>query len=417
MLKSEYHPLKKILLKYPGDEVQNVLPFGEIDSPYSHNNTILPEIKNEYSEFTQILENEGVEIFYVEKLLDNQINLMSKNEKKKMLKVIFPSNYNKIIKKIGNQLEFDAGMLYGANTDVLDLIEPKAWAYFMRDPFVMTDKGIILSNFVNFDRKGETPLLKTLFENQLDKYDIAFDAPKENVFFQGGDIIIKDEETILLGLNNLTSKKAAKKIAKEMDVDVIGVYLPASPSVKKGYKDYSHLNLKFLHLDTLFNLLNEKYHVVCPFVFEKEHQYSNPVTGIFEKIKKTLKSKEKKEQISFFIGELKKTGSLTQFKFGSGEEKKLNLKLVDYMIEQGSEPIFVGGEPSKSSVFTAINELGWQGANTLSLNANKVVSFPFGKSTIGSIKKRGIDAIEIDAPQIMFDQGGPHCLSGALERY
>src|SRR5690606_26634602 len=85
-------------------------------------------------------------------------------------------------------------------------VAPLRFLFFTRDLAVMTPRGLVLCDLGPGYRSFEVTLTAFLFRwsPMLRGVPIAFDAREAGVLLQGGDLIVADEQTLLLGVNNLT---------------------------------------------------------------------------------------------------------------------------------------------------------------------------------------------------------------------
>src|SRR5262249_27006297 len=136
--------------------------------------------------------------------------------------------------------------------------------YWSRDFAISTPKGVIIGNGQYYRRALENSVARLMFQfaDELKQFPIIFDAAKEGVFLDGGDTIVFDEKTLLLGVGNRSTREAAPKLAQKLGMDVIAVAMP--PSDKR-----SGLNGQLLHLDSIFNLVDKNKILAVPFFLEK----------------------------------------------------------------------------------------------------------------------------------------------------
>jgi arginine deiminase len=305
----------------------------------------------------------------------------------------------------------------------LDPLIPTSGAFFYtRDFAVSTPRGIILTNSRYSWRKLEHLLGRLVFRfaDDLTKYPIVFDAEAEGVRCEGGDIIIKDDKTILMGIGNCSDPEAARKIAQKLNMDVVGVSMP--PGDK-----FSGANFQILHLDTVFNLVDHKKALTVPYLFLNKYKADNPIV----KYLKAVNDQPKKElepgefdlssPLSKAIETIPKVGWLTLFQAGSGEAKELGTKLGDYLLEQGYEIIPVGGEMGNMREDQyiderALYELSLQGANVVQLAPGKVIAYAHNKFTNLALERKGIKVIALEGKYLADSLGGPHCLTMPLVR-
>lgn len=114
-------------------------------------------------------------------------------------------------------------------------------------------------------------------------------------------------------------------------------------------------------------------------------------------------------------------GWLTLFRAGTGEEVKLNRKLVDYMKELNYKTIWVGCDKDdlrddKYIVERVLYELSLQATNVVQLSPGKVLAYTHNKYTIDALVKNGVEVLSFEGKYLADNLGGPHCLTMPLER-
>jgi arginine deiminase len=379
-----------------------------------------------------MLRKNGVEVLNILDLLDNAIaNARKAGELEKSLQEIFPQHFARLKDKIDM---IDAAHLLGSADDFFyqyddkgrfsPLLPPTSELFYTRDFAATTPVGVIITNSKVSYRHYEHAIGRFMFTyaDVLKDYKIAFDAEKEGVRCEGGDIIVKDENTILMGINNFSDAEAAKKIAQKLNMDVIGVAMPP-------YEDFSGTNIEIMHLDTVFNLVDKDKALTVPFLFEKKYAENHPIVKILKAINEKLKTeKERQEEEAGFSTSFEKAlkyipqvGWLTHYKAGSGEAVALNKKLVDYLQEQGYTIIWVGGDrgnlrQDKYLLERVLYELSLQAANVVQLAPAKILAYAHNKYTIEALEKNGVKVLSFEAKYLADDLGGPHCLTMPLVR-
>ena len=428
---SDIAPLKKVIVLTPGKDFSRLSYQHYSDRIYGgltyDDGTI-----SQHEEMVKILKDNGVDVLNVIELLDDAItNARKEGKLGQSMKEIFPSSFPLIKENIKG---LDSLALLGrrdkfyyhhdAEGRFVPLIRPLIWFFYTRDFAVTTPKGVIITNSKTNRRRQEHSIGRFMFTfaQKLKDYKIVFDAEKEGVRCEGGDILVKDENTILMGINNFSDAEAAKKIAQTLNMDVIGVSMPP-------YKDFSGTNIEIMHLDTVFNLVDKDKALTVPYLFEKKYAQNNPIVKTLKGINEGLKAERKKAKeesdYSFSLAKaikyIPQVGWLTHFKAGSGEAVELNKKLVDYLIDLGYEIVWVGGErgnlrEDKYLLERVLYEQSLQAANVVQLAPGKVLSYAHNKYTIQALRNKGIAVLSFEGKYLADNLGGPHCLTMPLER-
>jgi arginine deiminase len=426
---SEIDPLRSVIILSPSTEERREIYTLYGDSPLFVLN-YLEGMVQQHQKLSNLLKKSGVRTLNLVDLLENALfNARQAGRLEGALAEIFPDQFPRLREKMDR---ITASVLLGRSPEfffsyndkgALDPLIPLSGAFFYtRDFAVSTPRGMILTNSRYRWRKLEHLLGRFVFRfaDQLTKHPIVFDAEAEGVHCEGGDIIIKDEKTILMGIGNCSDPEAARKIAQKLNMDVVGVSMP--PADK-----YSGANFQILHLDTVFNLVDQKKVLTVPYLFLKKYETANPVVRYLKAVNDQPKGEPAKGEIDLSpsliiaIEAIPKVGWLTLFQAGSGEVRELGTKLGDYLLGQGYEIIPVGGEQGNMREDQyiderALYELSLQGANVVQLAAGKVIAYGHNKFTNLALERKGIKVLAFEGKYLADSLGGPHCLTMPLVR-
>jgi arginine deiminase len=422
------HLQSVIILSPAADERKETYNLYE-DSPFVLLN-YLDGVVQQHRTLSNILKNNGVRTLRVVDLLNDAIsNARQAGMLESALAEIFPDQFLRLKDKLS---QITASVLLGRDPDfffnynekgALDPMIPLSPAfYYTRDFAVSTPRGIIITNSSVKWRRHEHLLGRFLFRfaDELKAHPIVFDAEAEGVRCEGGDIIVKDENTILMGIGNFSDREAALRIAQKLNLDVIGVSMP--PREK-----FSGVNFEIMHLDTVFNLIDEKKVLTVPYFFLKKYDADNPVVKFLQAAHDRPKKEPEKGELAWpssmktAVDSIPQVGWLTLFKAGTGEARELGQKLGDYLGEQGYEIIPVGGEKGdlKEDYYLddrVLYELSLQAANVVQLGPGKVLAYAHNKYTNEALRKRGVRVLAFEGKYLADSLGGPHCLTMPLVR-
>jgi arginine deiminase len=426
---SEIDPLRSVIILSPSTEERREIYTLYGDSPLLVLNYTEGMVQ-QHKKLSDLLKKSGVRTLNLVDLLENALfNARQAGRLEGALAEIFPDQFPRLREKMDR---ITASVLLGRSPEfffsyndkgALDPLIPLSGAFFYtRDFAVSTPRGMILTNSRYRWRNLEHLLGRFVFRfaDQLKKHPIVFDAEAEGVHCEGGDIIIKDEKTILMGIGNCSDPEAARKIAQKLNMDVVGVSMP--PADK-----YSGANFQILHLDTVFNLVDQKKVLTVPYLFLKKYETANPVVRYLKAVNDQPKGEPAKGEIDLSpsliiaIEAIPKVGWLTLFQAGSGEVRELGTKLGDYLLGQGYEIIPVGGEQGNMREDQyiderALYELSLQGANVVQLAAGKVIAYGHNKFTNLALERKGIKVLAFEGKYLADSLGGPHCLTMPLVR-
>lgn len=390
-----------------------------------------PRVVDEHAKLVEILENEGVRVLDIRDLLTSAIKNAPREELEQFFRDVFPVTADEIIARID---EIDGDSITNFRDDhfylkaedgTFDPLFPGMPSmYWSRDFAISSPKGIIIGRGKAFQRSIENHLMRFMVQHapELADFPIAFDAYEHEVYLDGGDLIVYDENTILLGVDNRSDREAAVLLAQNLDMDVYAVSMPP-------WDRRSGISRQLLHLDSTFNIVDEKTAVVVPFFMEKEYNDSNPMVPILLGLKRQIETWA--EHTEYELGDpdslqttvdvIPEVGWLTHYAAGTGEGTELDTKLVDWMREQGFTIVHVGGPQGdlpieKYVLERAMLELRWQGSNVVQLGPGKIIAYAHNIYTNQALRDAGVEVVTFPGDSLSMRNGGPHCLLMPLVR-
>jgi arginine deiminase len=420
--------LRRILVHTPGPEIRKMLNALSGQHPMLPSSLLLDRAMEQHRTFVAVLEAEGAEVLQLEMVLDTAVEAAREAG---VLGIWLQGAAPQLVPLAS---DVSGAVLLGAvdrftyHTDpdgtFHPLVAPAKGIMYTRDLAIMTPRGVVISNFVNPARNFETALIRLAFDwsPQLGDYPVAFDAREERLFLQGGDVIVADEATLLVGVGNLTEEAAARRLARTLEMDVVAVQLPAGRE-RAGveiYKDWHGLRSLFLHLDSVFNMVDRRRAVAVPLLLEAEHVGGDPLSRIAAGLART--SAVTTEDANELRENLEQVGRIRRFRAGTGEDDPLpaGIKFVDYLRGEGWEIVPVGGEREGDEfawfVERVMRELYFQAANVVATAPGRVVACAENEHTLAALRDAGVELRPFEASEIVRWGGGPHCLSLPLER-
>lgn len=385
---SEIGKLKSVLLHRPWDEVENLTPdllekllFDDI--PYKE------LAQEEHDVFKKTLEDNDVKVYYIEELVAKTLdeNPALRNdfvdqfiEEAKVDKKYINKYRNFLIKK--KNLDMVKHMISGTKKVELKIKDKDDYPFvtdplpnilFQRDPFASIGNGITLHKMWSETRNRETIFPEFVFKNnKMFKDQVNFYYQRTDKYhIEGGDIMVLNKETLVIGLSQRTEMKAINAVAERIFND------PDSTFSKIVVLDLPK-NRAFMHLDTVFTNIDYGTFIVHPLIFDYFDQFK-----IWEI---TTDGKQKiKEDLETYLSELINT-KVTLIKCG------------------GDDPI------------AASREQWNDGTNVLVIEPGKVIAYCRNHVTIDLLKKAGIKVLPIPSSELSRGRGGPRCMSMPLIR-
>ena len=399
-LNSEYGKLKAVITHRPGREIERLTPSNTSellfeDVPY------LEGMQQEHDEFTSLIRNaSGAEVYRLRDLLIEimfnkklKINLLEESLQKDIsssLKEDILARYStaEIASMLigGIKIKELKKKIKGDSVDKMDeeayLINPSPNLYFMRDPAAIIQDGVICSHMKFSGRQGESNLLKTIFENHHDFrafYNPVYPVgsiPNEVPTIEGGDVIVLSQKALAIGCSERTDEKAIELVASQI--------LDKS-TVERVYQVELPSKRNFMHLDTVFTIIDENLIVTYPdamnsvlqtCVYKKDGEDENGDTMLHKEcVNESIISVLKKE--------------------------------IPYLevVETGA------GNPDFSS-----REQWYDGANVFAISPRRVISYNRNKFTNRALREAGVEVLETNSSELSRGLGGPRCMTMPLWR-
>lgn len=400
-IESEIGKLKKVLIHRPGKELERIVPdsLKELlfeDIPW------LKRMQEEHDAFAAILKKRGAEVYYVEDLLKDILKNTSAREN--LINEVLdqnPSSGNYIdgfLSEYLMSLDSDAlgealiaGVLqkeldhmdrHRVLTDYLKGPEPYAFylnplpnLYFMRDPAVAIHDGMCISSMATRTRKRESHYMEAIYEHHP-----MFAACENKAFYkdsnffsvEGGDVLILSSKVVAVGCSERTAVHGIEVLANNLFNADLGIEKVLAVKIPN--------NRAFMHLDTVFTMVDYDKFIVYP--------------GILEQVEAVVMTPGGKDYLNYeWTDSLK--GAL---------KSVLGLPAIN-LIESG------GGNP-----VTAAREQWNDSTNTLAIAPGVIVAYERNERSNEVLCDNGIEVIGIEASELVRGRGGPRCMTMPLYR-
>ena len=396
---SEIGNLKKVLLHRPGKEIENLTPdllerllFDDI--PY------LKIAREEHDAFADVLRDNGVEVFYLEKLVAEAIEdpsvrekfinqfldegrVISEKERYNLKKYFADMDEKELIDTMmagvrkKDLTNYKKVSLYDlVNENYPFVLDPMPNLYFTRDPFATIGNGVSLNHM-----KTETRNRETIFGEYIFKYHPEFkdaDIPMffdryDNTSIEGGDELILSDKVLAFGISQRTESASIEKVARKIFATeqpfetILAIQIPPKRA--------------FMHLDTVFTMVDRD-----KFTIHAEIEGPLKVFSLSKNNDGSINISKEKHTLEDIL------------------KKYLGLNEVTLIRCAGGDKIAGGREQ-------------WNdGSNTLAISPGEVVVYSRNYVTNKILQEHGIKTHVIPSSELSRGRGGPRCMSMPLYR-
>ncbi len=398
-INSEIGNLKQVVVKRPGRELENLTPqfLHELlfdDIPF------LPAIQKEHDFFVNMLRENGAEVFYLEKLLEEAITASD-------TRAVFIREILKEAGQFGENAQYLEAFLSDFETEELiqkvmtglrktevpkrrlarldEMLEhrepfylaPLPNLYFTRDPAAVIGNGLSINQMSQPARRRESYFMKFIATHHP-----AFLKENAPIWFnrespyalEGGDELVLSEKVLAVGISERTDPRAIQMLATNLFQKHQGIAKIIALELPK--------ERAFMHLDTVFTMVDTNQFIVHPSVI---------LSGL------TLYIMEWDEHLA----DIKITPS-----------NHIEAVLSEVLNEPEIGLIPCGGiDPINSD-----REQWNDGANTLAIKPGEVVTYNRNQVSNELLKYHGIKVHEIISSELSRGRGGPRCMTMPLYR-
>ncbi|GAA0786686.1 arginine deiminase [Hathewaya limosa] len=397
---SEIGKLKTVLLHRPGEEIENLTP-DLLERLLFDDIPFLKIAREEHDAFAKILQDQGVEVLYLEKLAAEA--LADKNIKDKFISQFIDEanvqgeNLKQYLTEyflsFDNQAMIDKMMAgvrkielkdYKSNslTDQADsypfICDPMPNLYFTRDPFATIGHGITLNHMRTETRNRETIFAKYIFENhpRFKDENVPFWFNRdENSSLEGGDELILSDKILAIGISQRTDAASVEKLAKRLLLSedttfetILAFQIPVSRA--------------FMHLDTVFTQVDYDKFTVHP--------------GIEGPLNVYAITKDKNDSSKIAVT----------------KEVDVLENILSKYLDRKITLIRCGGGDEIISAREQWND----GSNTLAIAPGEVVVYSRNYVTNKILEEYGIKIHVMPSSELSRGRGGPRCMSMPLIR-
>lgn len=402
---SEVGRLRSIMLHKPQAELDNLVPDNMERLLFDD----LPDTQmagSEYDQYIQILQDQGVEIYFLENLVAEaldadptgkcredfilnflQVHQVTDSAQRNYLVDYFlaiPQSLDLVLQMIKGvrkeDLPADKQALFRLRNGENDFfaLDPLPNLYFTRDPFTIIGNTVSINTMYSQARVPEVAFAECIFhyhpafKDQVVIHQGTGDQGLSHV--EGGDILLLNPETVAIGVSQRTHFEAI-------------LYLAESLFTRGGTQDLRRVlafeipsKRAYMHLDTVFTQLDTDCFVVHP-----------GIEGVLT------------------VHEITYQNGLCQTKEVHGTLEEI---LCRYTDQDKIRLIKCGGD----SPVDAEREQWNDGANTLALAPGEVIVYARNHVTNRLMEAEGIKLHKLGVSELARGRGGPHCMSMPFSR-
>ena len=397
---SEIGKLKKVMLHRPGKELENLMP-DHLERLLFDDIPFLEDAQKEHDAFADALRKEGIEVLYLEKLTAesltspeirnefieeylNEANIRGAQTKVAIRDILHGIEDNlELVEKTmagfqkAELLEIPEeakGLTDLVESDYPFAIDPMPNLYFTRDPFATIGNAVSLNHMYSDTRNRETLYGKYIFKHHPvygGNVELVYNR-EETTRIEGGDELVLSKDVLAVGISQRTDAASIEKLLVNIFKKNVGF--------KKVIAFEFANNRKFMHLDTVFTMVDYDKFTIHPEIEGELRVYS--VTYENEKLHIT----EEKGDLAELLA------------------KNLGIDKV-HLIRCG------GG-----NTVAAAREQWNDGSNTLTIAPGVVVVYDRNVVTNKILEEYGLRLIKIRGSELVRGRGGPRCMSMPFER-
>ena len=393
---NEIGKLKTVLLHEPGDEIHNLTP-KHLDDLLFDDIPWLPLARKEHQAFAKTFTDNGVKVVYLVDLVTEVLDTNPKVKEDFISQFAKEARINSVslsevvidyLKSMGDTRQMVLKTIAGIKKRELpnyqkrtlrDMIDDEEFAtypmpnlYFQRDPFASIGNGVSLNSMFSITRSRETIFGEYIFKYHPEYKNTPLFYNRDMVkSIEGGDVLVLNSKTLIIGSSQRTTPVAIENLAKQLlnNSTFENIIVLSIPKART-----------FMHLDTIFTQVD-----VDKFTIHQECYNSLKIIEIHRGNEGKIVASESNDELKIIL------------------EKYIGKPVI---------LIPCGGEDSVS----ADREQWSDGSNTIAIAPGVVIAYERNDITNKILRENGVTVYEIPSSELSRGRGGPRCMCIPLER-
>ncbi|EAE3847207.1 arginine deiminase, partial [Listeria monocytogenes] len=256
-------------------------------------------------------------------------------------------------------------------------LDPLPNLYFTRDPAAVIGNGVTINRMFQPARRRESMFIELILKHhpRFSNQEIPVWSGRGEPFsLEGGDELVLNEETVLVGVSERTDARAVERLAESL--------FSRSPKIKRVLAVEIPETRSFMHLDTVFTMVNFAQFTIHPAI---QNQQGELNIYILEKSENGLEITPRRD---------------------------FQRVIAEVLDEPEIDFIPCGGE----DVIVSAREQWNDGANTLAIAPGEVITYDRNQVSNDLLRSAGIKVHEVISSELSRGRGGPRCMTMPLVR-
>jgi arginine deiminase len=399
-VESEIGLLRRVIVHRPGLEIARITPANK-EALLFDDLLWLDRAQDEHDEFVDILQSHDTEVLYFGDLL--KAVLANPDVRREVVDAaISPATCGRLVAdqlrdklyEADSQRVFDVlvgGLLereliqWGISPVFADLVadrfhyvlRPLPNLLFMRDNSAWINQGLVFSVLAYPARQRESVYMRAIYQHHplfaSSSYPVWFgmdEADQYPATIEGGDVLVLNAETVVLGLSERTTPAAVENLAER---------LFSQAAVRQAIVVHLHQRRAMMHLDTAFTMVDRDAFNVFPGLLEDvDVHILRPGTDAAIEVERAA---------------------------------SLQAALADVLGRDNLRFIPTGGD-----AIGRLREQWDDGNNTVAVSPGVVIAYGRNQETNRRLRESGIEVLELDASELCRGRGGSRCMTQPLLR-